>query len=180
MIREHTRDGTNARERASESTSPSRERAQTAQDFAVGIGIFILAIAFVFAFLPSVVTPYDTATGGAETAQADRVADLLVEALSTESPNEIDGDDLSDYADMGDKELAGTFGLRTADEGVLVDHVNVTVQELDRTPTGEIDGIGTVYEDQPAASAARIVTIEGGVGDGLEENTPYRLVVRVW
>ena len=33
-------------------STPLEDRGQTTQDFAIGIGVFILAVAFVFSFLP--------------------------------------------------------------------------------------------------------------------------------
>lgn len=52
-------------------------RAQTTIDFAVGMGIFLLALTFVFSFVPGMIQPF---TGGtqAETPAANRVADDLV------------------------------------------------------------------------------------------------------
>ncbi|SFC10682.1 hypothetical protein SAMN05444422_104301 [Halobiforma haloterrestris] len=170
------------------SPSRTRTRGQTTQDFAVGIGIFILAIAFVFAFLPSIVTPYDTSTGGAETAQADRIADRVVENLSTGgSPNELDGDKFEDVYIDGD--LAELVGLRAdTSEDIHYDHVSIRVEPLNvsRSDEGPLESGSedlvartTEYDDQAAASSARVVTFEDETFvDG--EEPPYRLVVRVW
>ncbi|QLG50538.1 DUF7287 family protein [Natrinema halophilum] len=154
-------------------------RGQTTQDFAIGIGIFLLAIAFVFSFLPSVITPFDSSVGGAETAQADRIADLLVHNLSTpnESANRINESDFD--ARYSNADLSTELGLRASDSGDAVyDHVNVTVETFqgEDVNTSTLSG-GDVYDNQSAASAARIVTIEG---DPAECDPACRLVVRVW
>ncbi|GAB3668765.1 DUF7287 family protein [Halopiger thermotolerans] len=161
-----------------------RDRGQTTQDFAIGIGVFILAVAFVFSFLPSIVTPYDSSVGGAETAQADRIADRVVQNLSTgESPNEINGTPIVDGA-WSDAQLANLTGLRstTSDSGdfVHIDKVNVTIQHLNGSAVEHttVDGVGPAYDEQPAASSARIVSVEYDSG-GFDE-PGYRLLVRVW
>ncbi|EMA42938.1 hypothetical protein C446_03791 [Halobiforma nitratireducens JCM 10879] len=156
----------------------------------VGIGIFILAVAFVFAFLPTIITPFDTSTGGAETAQADRIADRVVEDVSTaysERPNEIVRDEFEDYTDKASHELAADWGLRSSEaDDIAYDQVNVSIQHLEDTDGEPVDGpdgtlaAGDEYDGQAAASAARIVTVVDGDGP-LESDVPaYRLVVRVW
>lgn len=158
------------------SVSPG-DRGQTTQDFAVGIGVFILAVAFVFSFLPSIVTPYDSSVGGAETAQADRIADRALEVLSTGAkPNELEQSELTASKWDDEDKLAETFGLRTADdENILIDRMNVRVEEPDTGDLGDPDWtFGSDYDDQAAASSARIVTVDDGTDDA------YRLVVRVW
>lgn len=59
------------------------ERGQTTLDFAIGVSIFLISIAFVFTFVPGTLQPF---TQGAqdETAGTDRVADLIVLDLTTE------------------------------------------------------------------------------------------------
>jgi hypothetical protein len=52
-------------------------RGQTTVDYAVGIGLFLLAVAFVFAVLPGLVSPYST-QGGQPTV-ADRTAEQLTD-----------------------------------------------------------------------------------------------------
>ncbi|MFA9501386.1 hypothetical protein ACERIM_01250 [Natrinema sp. H-ect1] len=172
------RDRTDGRELLATSSraAAERERGQTTQDFAVGIGIFLLAIAFVFLFLPSVVTPFDSSVGGAETAQADRIADRIVNDTATGTGNEINFED-SDYDDT--ENLTEQVGLRaSSDEDLVYDRVNVTIERLNGS--SDIDtGLtaGDDYTGQPAASSARIVTL----ANHPDECRPAcRLVVRVW
>lgn len=51
-------------------------RGQTTLDFAVGMSIFLLTLAFVFTFVPGMLAPFDDTTQ-AETVAANRVADNL-------------------------------------------------------------------------------------------------------
>ncbi|ADD06691.1 uncharacterized protein Nmag_3139 [Natrialba magadii ATCC 43099] len=166
------------------------ERGQTTQDFVVGIGIFILAIAFVFSFLPSLITPFDSPAGGAETAQADRIADQVVANLSDGvQANEIIDDEFEErYVEANETELSKQIGLRAnEDEEIVYDNVNISIERLN--PQGE-DGryvntdelaAGDTYDNQSAASAARIVTVvdeDGTPPEGCE--SACRLVVRTW
>ena len=58
--------------------SEDRSRAQTTLDFAIAMGIFLLAIAFVFSFVPTFVAPF--ADGDQEmSAASDRIASHLAE-----------------------------------------------------------------------------------------------------
>ncbi|WP_254523233.1 DUF7287 family protein [Natrinema caseinilyticum] len=154
------------------------DRGQTTQDFAIGIGIFLLAIAFVFSFLPSVITPFDSGVDGAETAQADRIADLVVHNLSTSTgtANQINETDFT--ARYSNPNLSAELGLRASDsDDVVYDRVNVTVETFQgaAVDTTTLSG-GDAYENESAASAARIVTLE----NSSKCDPACRLVVRVW
>lgn len=152
-----------------------QDRGQTTQDFAVGIGIFILAVAFVFAFLPTLLAPFDSTVSGAQTAQADRVADRLVENLSVEGePNTIDGNQLEKFDDDDDR--AKWLGLRASDD-VVYDRVNIRLEHPDGTTVGPQWTVGDEYDNQSAASSARLVTVEDGPDDC---EIACRLLVRVW
>ncbi|MFA9425260.1 hypothetical protein [Natronorubrum sp. A-ect3] len=174
MTRKRTQNRTGrARGRRQRTLSISlRDRGQTTQDFAVGIGVFILAVAFVFTFLPTILTPFDSSVSGGQTAQADRIADRLVYHLSDSdtSPNAIDSGDFKDIDDVdGIREIVG---LRTAG-----DRVSVQIEQLNESETVNDMVIGDQYNDQSAASSARIVTLDDNP-EGCE--TACRLVVRVW
>ncbi|NUC73101.1 hypothetical protein HTZ84_12390 [Haloterrigena sp. SYSU A558-1] len=152
-----------------------RERGQTTQDFAIGIGVFILAVAFVFSFLPSILTPFDSSVSGGQTAQADRVADRAVHDLSTESGPETE---LERFFDEDD-DLSERLGLR--EDETRYDRIDVRLEPLNESePLGDDWTVGDGYDNQSAASSARIVTFADGTGptDGCEP--ACRLVVRVW
>ena len=154
-----------------------RDRGQTTQDFIVGIGVFILAVAFVFSFLPTMLTPFDSSTSGGETAQADRVADRLVHNLSDGTANEINGNQLENYDD--DHNVSKALGLRTNQDGDPIERVNVSLQPLNERAT--VKGFGPEYDNQSAASSARIVSVESGSIEDDDECEPAcRLVVRIW
>lgn len=59
-------------------------RAQTTLDFAIGASVFLLTVAFVFAFVTGLLAPFDETAQG-DTVTADRVADLLSQDLLTEA-----------------------------------------------------------------------------------------------
>lgn len=147
-----------------------RDRAQTAQDFAVGIGLFLLAVAFVFAFVPQVISPFETGVGASESAQADRAATLIVGNLSVDGrPNELNATDATDYfAGLGSAELRNRTGLP------FTARVNVTVGNVNGS--GPIWSAGASYrEGQEAASATRIVRTTDS-----ECEPACELIVRVW
>jgi len=137
-------------------------RGQTTQDFVVGIGIFLLAVAFVFSFVPSIITPYTAATT-AETAQADRIADAIVSEYD-EGHNELDLRNFDEFD-------ANEYGIRAVDD-VAVDRVNVTVTDGE----GEVrHAAGNEYEGESAGSASRVITTTDD-----ECDPSCRLIVRVW
>ncbi|MDG5761606.1 hypothetical protein QA600_19955 [Natronococcus sp. A-GB1] len=153
-------------------------RGQTTQDFVVGIGVFLLAVALVFAAIPSIATPADP-VGDAERGQADRIADRLVAEFATH--NELDGDRLVD--ELG----ADGIEHRSELEGGPADEVGVRLERLDGTALERADGSPVLeaetapYEGQPAASSTRLVALEGSFELESGANEPAsRLVVRVW
>ncbi|WP_306057613.1 DUF7287 family protein [Natronococcus wangiae] len=166
------------------------DRGQTTQDFAIGIGVFLLSIAFVFSYIPSLTTPFASPTGDAETAQADRIADRLVHNISDSTGrNEIDGEQFVDtYVEDDDDENVTALGLRVTDDTVF-DHVSVRLETLNGTVLEEEDKgklvvETTTYDGQSAASSARVITINDSENFELKEEyddeSAYRLVVRVW
>ena len=59
------------------------ERAQTAIDFAVAMGVFLLAVAFVLAFVPSMFAPF-FGHGVGDTVTADRAAATVIDGHLSE------------------------------------------------------------------------------------------------
>ena len=166
-------------------------RGQTVIDFGIGAGVFIIAVGFVFAFVPSMFEPFSTAAGSSPIV-ADRTADHLTGTLlaaDPASPSVLsaactaaffgENETLATNADCGfDANEPATELL-----GVDTHNVNVTVRELGDSPsTGpavelsvdDIDYTLTRGTDGPVSdvsTASRVVLIEGD---------RYRLVVKVW
>ena len=152
-------------------------------DFAVGVGVFLLAVAFVFAFVPTILAPF---TGEDHTQLADRTATTLAGDWLGDpaEPNVLDPDCTVDFFEQfdggppggsdcrfptGAATLSDAFGLDPATS------VNVTVQHPGGG-TATVDGVDLEVGRAPTGSAS-VTTARRVVS--LEERT-YRLVVRVW
>ncbi|GAB7017977.1 DUF7287 family protein [Halostagnicola bangensis] len=134
------------------------DRGQTAQDFAIGIGIFLLAVAFAFATVPSLVGPDAVESDSAAYAQADRVATAIVDDLETgENPNELDGDRLENEYDT--EGFPERFGLRTVD-GASLESVTISLETLDRETSLLTWGDADV-DDHSAVTVERLVSVDG-------------------
>lgn len=156
-------------------TRTRRDRAQTAQDFAVGIGLFLLAVAFVFAFVPDVVSPYDVGVGASESAQADRAATLIVGNLSVEDrPNELNHTATDEYFSPGGGDLDADQ-LRQRTGLPFSSRINVTIRNVEDDSL-RWSGGATHREGREAASASRIVRTD----DPSSCEPACELVVRVW
>ena len=173
----------------------TEERAQTAQDFAIGISIFLLVVGAVFAYFPTLFTPYGQAIQGEDTsAQADRVATLIVDGGDN---NELTDDDLETW--IGDSDARTGDELQDRAGLASTSQVNVTITPLspnweeedpyDSNDVTESDlrSSGHNYQDQDASSVSRIIKFDSEVDpsdynlDDLDEDAPaYRLTVRVW
>lgn len=160
-----------------------RDRGQTTQDFAIGIGIFLLATAFVFSYMPSLLTPFSSSVDSGQTAQADRIAATIVDDLSEDPdrPNHLDRATFdNEFEDDDDStDLAAALGLRVTND-MPIDRVNVSIEKLNQSEPRSDRIIkdltsGDPYNDESAASSGRIVTI-----DHPDCDPACRLVVRVW
>lgn len=165
-------------------------RGQTTQDFALGIGIFLIAVASVYSTVPSLLSPYDTSVGVAETNQADRLAGAMLDTLTESTDrNELDIEAFNEtfVNDPEGDNLTETLALRVGSGDHVFDRVNVTLETFDGEPiTNTADqsfAAGDVYDsDRPSRSGARIVTVDDvSVLEESEACEPAcRLVVRVW
>jgi len=164
------------------------ERAQTVQDFAVGISIFLLVVGAVFLMFPSLFTPYEQAIADeSPDSQADRIGMLIADNVTgdADGANELTEEEIEYWFDNGD--LNGAVGVSSAAQ------VNVTMTtmgtssdqpvELNSTAVGSGEAsIGPEYRGRDTSTAARIVRLDDcGVLDSPDDcETAYRLVVRVW
>lgn len=161
-----------------------RQRGQTPHDFALGIGIFILTVAFTLAFVPASLSFADADPGATETTLADRSAVAIIGNLSTGArQNEINATATAEYFDTveNESELQNRLDLP---ETVSI---NATVRSLDDAVVLQVDNstghsirldAGRSYpETQPAAETSRVVTMTGDVGMC---SPGCQLVVRIW
>ncbi|MGM0605509.1 MAG: DUF7287 family protein [Halobacteriota archaeon] len=179
------------------------DRGQTTLDFAIAASVFLLAVAFVVAFIPSMFDPFGSSDGSlflvGERAASYLVEDLLVVSLS--EPSLLDGGctiafftenaTLAAANDCGfdPDETATTAAAIGIAGGHPIDrHANVTLYPLNATdspPTPiETDGgerlqVGPSGPPDHAAAVSRIVRIDDGSGIDAEA-TEFRLTVRVW
>jgi len=160
----------------------TEERAQTAQDFAIGISIFLLVVGAVFAYFPTLFTPYGQAIQGEDTsAQAERVGMLIVDG--GDERNMMTEEDIAQWFDDDDPEvLQEEAGLASTSQ------VNVTVSPLSPEESDPIEledhgdaVVGHEYRGQDSSSVSRIVQIDDSeIAADDEGDVAYRLTVRVW
>jgi len=160
----------------------TEERAQTAQDFAIGISIFLLVVGAVFAYFPTLFTPYGQAIQGGDTsAQAERVGMLIVDG--GDERNMMTEEDIAQWFDDDDPEvLQEEAGLASTSQ------VNVTVSPLSPEESDPIEledhgdaVVGHEYRGQDSSSVSRIVQIDDSeIAADDEGDVAYRLTVRVW
>ena len=140
------------------------ERGQTAIDFVVGMGVFLLAVAFVFAFVPSMFAPF-FAPGIGDPVTADRAANYLAEdrlAVDDGVTGELDRDDVKDLLEACDEdELQSVLGIELRNVQVEL----YAVDEEDPSYSCGPDPGGSVTVSE------RLVSLDG------ELKTLY---VRVW
>lgn len=162
----------------------THSRAQTPHDFALGIGIFILTVAFTLAFIPASLSFTDADPGATETTLSDRSAVAIIGNLSTGArQNELNATATAEYFDTVDNES----DLQDRLDLPETTSINATIRSLDDAVVLQVDNssgysirldAGRRYpETQPAAETSRVVTMTEDVG----MCTPgCQLVVRVW
>ncbi|MFC7203907.1 hypothetical protein ACFQJC_10295 [Haloferax namakaokahaiae] len=148
------------------------ERGQALQDYALGIGIFIVSVAIVLSFIPSILAPFNAPIDDSVTARADRSADRLTYSLSEErQPNILNTSDTEYlFENLGSSEnLREYLGLSATTK------INVTIHDPATDEIATVNSVrlaaGQPYGDTPIAASSRIVLIE---------DQPYRLTVRLW
>jgi hypothetical protein len=148
------------------------DRGQTTMDFAAGVSVFLVTVAFAFAFVPGIIAPF-TDPGTADPVTANRVADdLASDRLSAPGVEyTLDADRAADF--FGDPDAVDDLAVpefRT---------VNVTVENE--------TGVATVGGERAAAgpetpSNADVTTAWRSVAVAADDDDRRRLelVVRVW
>ena len=164
------------------SRSSRRERGQTAHDFALGMGLFLVTAAFAFSFVPTTLTFTKADPGPKEATQAERAAMTLIGNLSTgEYQNTLNSTATADYFNTtsSEEELHDDLALPVTAQ------INITIRELggdviltleDSNGKSVDTAAGRDYDqNQPAAEVVRIVTMSHESCD-----PACQLIVRVW
>jgi hypothetical protein len=147
------------------------DRGQTVHDYAIGMSVFLLTVAFAFALIPSLFAPFTAPIDDGLTARADRAAAHLVGTLSADA-NELDPGRTADRFEAGN---ATASALRDALALPPRTGVNVTVTDPATGGVATVAGTelsaGEPVGDRPTAASSRIVSIA---------DDPYRLTVYLW
>lgn len=160
------------------------DRAQTSFDFAVGMGVFLLTVAFVLTFIPTVFQPFAVGSGSDEIV-GDRVAatlaeDALVENVS--NPNVLNAScTVKLFNDADDPDAGCGYSEDDLDEiiGPTERNLQVSIRRNGKVATLPYDDGGDVdlVEGPEPRSGAdvtvsrRVVWIDGEV---------YQLWVKIW
>lgn len=168
----------------------SDERGQLVQDYALGISLFLITMAFVAVFIPNLLTPFSDVGDEGELIKTERTADHLLDRVLVEQTDQtfavLDRQCTAAFfsgtvepeCPRGDEYGEGMsefFGLRD------FDNVNITVVEPD---TGNIatvtDSTGTTTElrrgDSPPEQQSQSILRRKAIIDG----DVVRLRVVVW
>lgn len=185
--------------------SVGTDRGQTQIDFAVGAGVFLIALAFVVGFVPSLFEPFST-TDSASPIVTDRAAANVVDLLGTSAAGsaELHAPTNSGVlapactvafftanATLGDEADCPFHADEPLEEILEVDgDVQVVVHELDADVTtegteidvvtrhGTYEAIETSRASADPSTATDDVTVSRRVVS--LNDTQYRLTVRVW
>lgn len=157
------------------------DRAQTGIDFLVAMSVFLIAVGFVFAFVPSMFQPFG-GSGVNDALIADRSAAHLAESALVEDPANPGVLSVTCTAAFFDADEASAEGNDCNFDYTRIDDLNalfgvpdwknvlVTIGE-----PGTVEGVTMQRGDDPSPGSdtvsQRIVSIDG---------EPYELTVRVW
>nr|WP_049918564.1 hypothetical protein [Haloferax larsenii] len=148
-----------------------RSRAQTTIDYAIGVGIFLLAVAWVISTVPQVVQPFDDTQD--RPLVANRAADRLAgDVLSTSGERTVlDSECVDGFFDNATPPADCRYDTGPVAEAVGVsDRYDVNVTLLQNEAVVESRG-DVVPSSGRAIAARRTVLIDGRV---------HQLLVRVW
>ena len=174
----------------------SGDRAQTVLDFVVGMSVFLVAVGFTFAFVPSLLEPYAVGEGAtvivAERGAARLAESSLAGAGSTATLSHacafafFNGSDPGAASDESDCDWTASADDLHAELGVDdIRGLNLTVTQRGSVASLDSNGTAVAMRAGPApprtesvSAASRVVTVD----DPEDRRGPetYRLTLRVW
>jgi hypothetical protein len=159
------------------------ERGQTSQDYALGISIFLLTLTFVIGYFPTLLAPYDTGAGAAESATGNRVSEAIIsEVESGRAPNDLNATKTAVFFErnLSRTNFRENLSVRTDTS------VNISVRTLGRSavvevfdPSGTPTTLlgGTQYNNESSVTVSRVVTMRNAPATC---QPACRILVRVW
>ena len=157
-------------------------RAQSPLDFAIAMGIFLVAVTFVFTFIPSLTAPFVEGNQD-RSAAADRVASHLAEGGLGDPADPFVVDEtcatvfFDGSTDDGDVPSGCGYSGDDTDERVGVDgdrlRVNVTVEQVNATASGDDrfrtvchnSSVGVIHEENVSFDCDVRYTVGGEPSD---------------
>lgn len=167
------------------------ERAQSLNDFALGTGVFVLTVGFVFFLMPTLLAPYYSPSETGNEIRAERSTAVLVDDLLVKSgehePNTLNATCTEDFFAPGTDLGCGYAGSTLSEQlGLASDgNVNVSISRLGSGSTGgtvSIDG----NDDGTTTTLARGDSVPSNSNVGVwtrvvyVNGTSHELTVRVW
>ena len=147
------------------------DRGQTLNDYALGMGVFVLAVTVTFAVIPSVFAPFTAPIESDQSVQANRVADQVLDDMTVDgAQNTIETTKAnSNFFDgsVDADDLRDRYGL------AVTSQINVAIV-WDDDPGDRVE-VGEDYGDRAVAASVRVV-----VGYEDKCSPTCRLIVRVW
>ncbi|PSQ41847.1 hypothetical protein BRD17_10160 [Halobacteriales archaeon SW_7_68_16] len=145
------------------------ERGQTLQDYLLGISLFIIVVGFVFALVPSILSPFTPPIESSQTVRAERVSSQMIDDFAVE------GGRTTLNATAVNESLDGADGTFFEDRYAVDDvtDINVTIERA--TSEAVVYRGGDRYRGQAAASVTRVVTLTDSRCD-----TACHMIVRLW
>lgn len=151
-------------------------RAQTLQDYVLGVSLFLGIVFLVVGFtIPSVIAPFGSDVSSEELNQADRVSGKIVENASLDqAPNELNVTTVERIVVLSPTELRTRYNLPTTTS------LNISVRASDTDAVVVADdgtrlGTSRALNSDDAVTSKRIVTLSDG-----SCSPACRLVVGVW
>jgi len=153
------------------------DRAQTLQDYLLGISLVLLTIIGVFTFFPDVFVPFEEPVASEDREMATELADELVEANRT-----MRGTQTVNFTGLSGSMQEPILGRLVNRSGIPGwKQVNVTIMESNTVLVrGDTNGVGSVFRQDssdPPATVVRTVQARNRTHTCAES---CQLVVRVW
>ena len=151
-------------------------RAQTTNDYLLGIVLVLLTIAAVFAFFPGLFQPFEEPTSSDEETMVDNLADQIVATnASVDGERTVYSESFVSYLSTvdSDEQKREQFGAEAGLQTWM--RWNASIQEPGEEPILEY-GDSRDTHDGPTANAVRFIKLDGH--DNCHSGC--QLVVRVW